>query len=91
MYTRTSFLKKVAVSAGPFKPERVFICRVDQDPVGFNVAVARRVLRSDEWMISVVRWKQATLSQKPDHLSQLIQGLPSFPHPLDIPGKLLGL
>jgi len=79
------------VCPGPFKPERVLICCVYQHPVGFNVAVARRVPRSDEWMVSVVRWKRGALGQKPDNLSQLIQILPSFPHPLDIPGKLLGL
>jgi len=83
--------KARTVRPGPPKPERVLICCVYQDPVGFNVAVARRVPRSDEWMISVVRWKQGALSQKPDHLSHLIQGLPSFPHPFDIPGKLIGL
>jgi len=79
------------VRPGPFKPERVLICCVYQDPVGFNGAVARRVPRSDEWMVSVVRWKRGALGQKPDNFSQLIQILPSFPHPLDIPGKLLGL
>ena len=87
----TSFLKKVAVRPGSFKPERVPICCVYQDPVGFDVTVARWTPRTDEWMVSVARGKQGALSQKPDNLSQLIQVLPSFPHPFDIPGKLLGL
>ena len=67
------------------------ICSVNQDPVGFNVAVARRLPRSDEWMVSVVRWKRSALSQKLDNLLQLVQVLPSLPHALDIPGKLPGL
>ena len=89
--SRTSFLKKVAVRPGSFKPEQVLICCVYQDPVGFDVTVARRTPRTDEWMVSVVRGKQGALSQKPDNFSQLIQVLPSFPHPLDIPGKLPSL
>jgi hypothetical protein len=59
--SRTSFLKKVAVRPGPFKPERVPICCVYQDPVGFDVTVARRTPRTDEWMVSVIRGKQGTL------------------------------
>ena len=66
--SRTSFFKKVAVRLGPFKPERVLIWCVYQDPVGFNMTVARRAPRSDEWMVSIVRWKRGTLSQKPDNL-----------------------
>ena len=71
---RTSFLEKVAVRAGPFKPKRVLICCVYQDPVGFNVAVTRWLPRSDEWMVSVVRWKWGALGQKPDNFLQLSAG-----------------
>jgi len=35
-----SFFEKVAVRAGSFKPKRFFISCINQDPVGFNVAVA---------------------------------------------------
>jgi len=89
--SRTSFVKKVAVCTGSFKPERVPVCCVYQDPVGFNMAVARWLPRSNERMISAVRWKWDTLSQKPNDLLQLAQTLSSFPHPLDVSGKLLGL
>ena len=91
IYWTISFLEKVAVRTGPFKPKRVFVRSVNQDPVGFNVAVARRLPRSDEWMVSVVRWKRSALGQKLDNLLQLVQILSSFPHALDIPGKLPGL
>jgi hypothetical protein len=86
-----SFFEKVAVCAGPFKPKRIFVCSVKQDPVGFNVAVARWLPWSNQWMVSVVRWKRDVLGQKLDNLLQLLQVLPSFPHALDIPGKLPGL
>ena len=43
---------------GPFASKRVFICSVNQDPVGFNVAVERRLPRSDEWMVFVACWKE---------------------------------
>ena len=76
---------------GSFKPERAPICCVYQDPVGFDVTVARRAPRPHEWMVSVVRRKLDAFSEKPDNLSQLIQVLPSFPYPLDILRKLLGL
>ena len=39
----------------------------------------------------MVRWKRSTLGQQLDNLLQLVQVLPSFPHALDIPGKLPGL
>jgi len=67
------------------------MCCVYQDPVGFDMTIAGRAPRADEWMVSVVRRKWDAFGQKPDNFSQLIQILPSFPHPLDIPGKLLGL
>src|SRR3989304_5531617 len=86
-----SFFEKVAVCAGPFKPKRVALCSVNQDPIGFNVAVTRSLPRSHEGMVSVVRWKRGTLGQKLNSLLQLVQVLPSFPHELDIPGKLPGL
>ncbi len=35
-----SFLEKVAVRAGSFKPKGFFIGRINQDPVSFNVALA---------------------------------------------------
>ena len=35
-----SFFEEVAVRAGSFKPKRFFISCINQDPVGFNVAVA---------------------------------------------------
>jgi len=85
------FFEKVAVCAGTFKPKRVVFCGVNQDPVGFDVAVARWLPRSHEWMVSVVRWKRDVLYQKLNNLLQLVQVLPSFPHALDIPGKLPGL
>ena len=77
--------------AGPFKPKRVAFCSVNQDPVGFNVAVARWLPRSHEWMVSEVRWKRDALGQKLDNLLQLVQVLPSLAHALDILGKLPGL
>ena len=86
-----SFFEKVAVCAGPLKPKRVAFCSVNQDPIGFIVAVARWLPRSHEWMVSVVRWKRNALGQKLDNLLQLLQVLPSFPHAFDIPGKLPGL
>jgi len=86
-----SFFEKVAVCAGPLEPKRVAFGSVNQDPVGFNVAVARWLPRSHEWMVSVVRWKRDALGQKFDNLLQLVQVFPSFPHALDIPGKLPGL
>ena len=70
--SRTSFLKKIAVRPGSFKPERAPICCVYQNPVGFDVTVARRTPRTDEWMVSIVRGKQGALSQKPDHASRLL-------------------
>src|SRR4030042_607743 len=86
-----SFFEKVAVCASPFEQKRVAFRSVNQDPVGFNVAVARWLPRSHEWMVSVVRWKRDALDQKFDNLLQLVQVLPSFPHALDIPGKRPGL
>ncbi len=86
-----SSFEKVAVFSGPFKPKRVALCRVNQDPIGFNVAVTRSLPRSQEWMVSAVRWKRDARGQKLNNLLQLVQVLPSFPHELDIPGKLLGL
>ena len=77
--------------AGPFKSKRGFICGVNQDPVGFNVAITRWLPRSGEWMVSVVRWKWSVLSQKFDNFLQLAQVLSPSPHALGIPGKLLGL
>ena len=35
-----SFFEEVAVRAGSFKPKRFLIGCINQDPVGFNVAVA---------------------------------------------------
>jgi len=35
-----SFFEEVAVRAGSFKPKRSLIGCINQDPVGFNVAVA---------------------------------------------------
>jgi hypothetical protein len=87
----TSFSKKVAVRPGSFKPERVSICCVYQDPVGFDVAVARRIPRVSKRMVSVVRRNWDAFGQEPNNLSQLIQVLPSFPYPFDITGKLFGL
>ena len=66
-----SFFEKVAVCAGPFKSKRGFICGVNQDPVGFNVAITRWLPRFGEWMVSVVRWKWSVLSQKFDNFLQL--------------------
>ncbi len=77
--------------AGPFKAKRVDFRSVNQDPVGLNVAVARRLPRSHERMVSTVGWKRDALGQKLDHLLQFVQVFPSFPHAFDIPGKMPGL
>ena len=79
------------MGAGPLKPKRVAFRSVNQDPIGFNVAVTRWLPRSHEWMVSVARWKRDAPSQKLDNLLQLVQVFPSFPHALDISGKLPGL
>jgi hypothetical protein len=84
-------LEKVAVGSGSFKPERVLIRCVYQDPVRFNVTITRWVPRADEWMVSVVRRKLGASSEALDDFSQFLQVPSSLPHPFNIAGKLLGL
>ena len=86
-----SFFEEVAVCTGSFKSKRGFICGIDQNPVGFKVAVARWLPRSAEWMVSVVRWEWSVFDQKFDNFLQLAKIFSSSPHALDIPGKLFGL
>ena len=47
-----SFLKKVAVCTGAFKSEGIFVCSTNQDPICFDMAIARWLPRSQEWMVS---------------------------------------
>jgi len=59
-----SFPEKVAVGAGAFKPKRVPLRGVDQDPVGFDVAVARRLPRANQSMVPVFRRNWSALGQE---------------------------
>jgi hypothetical protein len=56
------FFKEVAVRTGSFKPKRLLIDRINQDPVGFDVAVACWLPWPRERVVSVGWWKRSTLS-----------------------------
>ncbi len=86
-----SFLEKVTMRTGAFKAKRIFVCGINQDPICFDMAVARWLPRSHEWMVSAPGRKWETFSKMFDNFLQLTQVLPSFPHALDIPGELRSL
>jgi len=85
------FFEKVAVRAGSFKPKWFVIDCINQDPVGFHVAVAGWLHRSRQRMVSVVWWKWGALSSKLHDFPKFLQIFTSFPHSFDLPGKLSGL
>jgi len=79
------------MGASAFEPERTLVRGVDQDPVSFDVAVARWLPRPNQCMFSVFGLKRGTLGQELDDFPQLVEILPPFPHALDIAGELFGL
>jgi len=79
------------VRAGSLKSKRFVIRRVDQNPVRFDVTIARGLPRPGEGMVPINRRKRRSFGQKPDNFLKLTQVLASFPHASRVSDKLAGL
>ena len=64
-----SLREQIAVRTGSLQSQRIRICCVDQNPVGFNVAVTRRLPRASEGVVTVFPRKAvASRESSHDHL-----------------------
>ena len=86
-----SFLEQITVCTGPLQSQRFRIWRVDEYPVGLNVAVTRWLPWARERVVMVLPRKIGASSQELDHRLQFRKVLASCSHQLHISGELRGL
>jgi hypothetical protein len=86
-----SFPEQVAVCSRSLKPERCLICRINEHPIRFNVAITRRLPVPYQSMVTMFGMERLASCKLFHNLSELREVFTAFPHPLDIPRELCGL
>ena len=79
------------MSSRSFKPNRIIICGIDQDPVGFDMAIMRWFPLSNKGMIPVLGVKLSPGGELSHNGLKFYEVFPASPHLLDIAGELGGL